>query len=170
MPNGEAAKSYLAFDIGAESGRAVLAHLRGGNLQMEEVRRFSNDPVKSAGSLRWDVARLWLEMRRTLAEAGQHRLQGIGVDTWGVDYALLDKRGQLLENPFHYRDARTNGVMETVVKVIPKEEIYSITGIQFLPINSLYQLFAAKLATPQVLKSAARMVMIPDLFHYWMTG
>jgi len=170
MPSGETAKSYLAFDIGAESGRAVVAHLPSGNLQIEEVRRFANEPIKSPGSLRWDVARLWLEIRRTLAEAGQHRLQGIGVDTWGVDYALLGERGELLENPFHYRDARTKGVMKELFKVIPKQEIYSVTGIQFLPFNSLYQLFAVKLATPLVLKSAARMVMIPDLFHYWMTG
>jgi rhamnulokinase len=170
MPSGDVAKSYLAFDIGAESGRAVLVHLRGGILKMEEIRRFANQPIQSSRSLRWDVARLWLEMRRALAEAGGNRLQGIGVATWGVDYALLSERGQLIENPFHYRDARTKGMMDEVFKVVSKEEIYSITGIQFLPFNSLYQLFAVKMATPRVLESAPRMVMMPDLFHYWMTG
>ena len=169
MPSGMV-KSYLAFDIGAESGRAVLVHLRHGILQMEEVRRFANQPIQSPESLRWDVARLWLEMRKALAGVGQNSLYGIGVDTWGVDYALLGERGQLLENPFHYRDTRTKGVMDQVFKLVPKEEIYSITGIQFLPFNSLYQLFAVKLATPRILESAPRLVMMPDLFHYWLTG
>jgi rhamnulokinase len=170
MPSGNQAKSYLAFDIGAESGRAVLVHLGSGILQIEEVHRFANKPIQHPNALHWNVAQLWLEMRRALAEVGQHRLQGVGVDTWGIDYALLNERGELLQNPYHYRDSRTKGVMEEVFKIVPKEEIYSVTGIQFLPFNSLYQLFAAKLATPRVLETAVRMVMIPDLFHYWMTG
>jgi rhamnulokinase len=159
----------LAFDIGAESGRAVLVHLDSGILQMEEVHRFSNQPIQSAGSLQWDVVRLWSEMRKALAQIGD-RLQGVGVDTWGVDYALLTERGELLENPYHYRDLRTQGMMDQVFETIPREEIYSSTGIQFLPFNTLYQLFAAKRATPRVMEAAKRMLMIPDLFHYWMTG
>jgi rhamnulokinase len=170
MPRGNQAKSYLAFDIGAESGRAVLAHLDSGILKIEEVHRFANEPIHASGSLRWDVGGLWLEMRKALAHAGQFRLQGIGVDTWGVDYALVTGRGELLENPYHYRDSRTKGVMDQVFKIVPREEIYSITGIQFLSFNSVYQLFAAKLATPRVLETPGRMLMIPDLFHYWMTG
>lgn len=170
MPSKKGTKNYLAFDIGAESGRAVLAHLSSGTLQMEEFHRFANGPVQQEGSLRWDVLRLWQEMRAALAKLGEHKLEGIGVDTWGVDYARLSERGELLEAPYHYRDSRTQGVMEKVFKIVPKEEIYSITGIQFLPFNTLYQLFATKLTTPRVLDAAWRMVMIPDLFHYWMTG
>jgi rhamnulokinase len=170
MPRGNQAKSYLAFDIGAESGRAVLAYLDSGILSIEEVHRFANEPIHASGSLHWDVAGLWLEMRRALAQVGQYRLQGIGVDTWGVDYALVNRRGELLENPYHYRDSRTKGVIDQVFKIVPREEIYSITGIQFLPFNSVYQLFAAKVATPRVLETPGRMLMIPDLFHCWMTG
>src|SRR5215831_7107212 len=170
MPSDKAAKSYLAFDIGAESGRAVLARLNSGTLQVEEVHRFANKPVQSAGSLRWDVDQLWQEMRTALAQLGQCRPEGIGVDTWGVDYALLSEQGELLEAPYHYRDSRTHGVMDEVFKIVPKEEIYSITGIQFLPFNTLYQLFATKLKNPRILDAAWRMVMMPDLFHYWMTG
>src|SRR5215471_6474629 len=170
MPSDNAAKSYLAFDIGAESGRAVLARLSSRTLAMQEVYRFANKPVQNSGSLHWDVAKLWQEMRTALAKLRKCRLQGIGVDTWGVDYALLTGRGELLESPYHYRDSRTKGVMDHVFEIVPKEEIYSITGIQFLPFNSLYQLFATKLKNPRVLNAAWRMVMIPDLFHYWMTG
>src|SRR5215471_13661604 len=170
MPSDHAAKSYLAFDIGAESGRAVLAHLASGTIQMEEVHRFANKPVQHPGSLHWDVVSLWQEMRTALAQLGARRLEGIGVDTWGVDYALLSDRGELVEAPYHYRDSRTHGVMEKAFKIVPKEEIYSITGIQFLPFNTLYQLFATKLTNPGVLDAAWRMVMIPDLLHYWMTG
>jgi rhamnulokinase len=170
MPSDNAVKSYLAFDIGAESGRAVLARLSAGTLQMEEVHRFANQPVQHPGSLHWDVDRLWQEMRTALAQLGERKLEGVGVDTWGVDYALLGERGELLEAPYHYRDSRTHGVMDEVFKIVPKEEIYSITGIQFLPFNTLYQLFATKLRNPRVLRAAWRMVMIPDLFHYWMTG
>jgi rhamnulokinase len=169
MPRNNRAKSYLAFDIGAESGRAVLVHLDSGILQLEEVHRFANQPIQFPGSLRWDVLRLWLEIRKSLAKIGD-RVQGVGVDTWGVDYALLTERGELLENPYTYRDSRTQGVMDEVFKTVPREEIYSTTGIQFLPFNSLYQLFAAKRATPRVLEAAKGMLMIPDLFHYWMTG
>jgi rhamnulokinase len=170
MPSDNAAKSYLAFDIGAESGRAVLARLGSRTLQMEEVYRFANKPVQNSGSLHWDVARLWQEMRTALAKLRRCRLEGIGVDTWGVDYALLSERGELLEAPHHYRDSRTQGMMDEVFKIVSKEEIYSITGIQFLPFNTLYQLFATRLTNPRVLDAAWRMVMIPDLFHYWLTG
>src|SRR5215471_15529886 len=170
MPSDNAAKSYLAFDIGAESGRAVLARLSSRTLAMQEVHRFANKPVQHPGSLHWDVVSLWQEMRTALAQLGARRLEGIGVDTWGVDYALLSDRGELVEAPYHYRDSRTHGVMDEVFKIVPKEEIYAITGIQFLPFNTLYQLYATKLKNPRVLDAAWRMVMIPDLFHYWMTG
>jgi len=161
---------YLAFDFGAESGRAVLAHLQSGILSTKEVHRFSNEPVEYGGSLHWDAARLWFEVRKTLTQLGEVELASIGVDAWGVDYALLGERGQLLENPYHYRDRRTEGVMEEVVRKIGKEEIYKATGIQFMPINTLYQLYAAQRDTPKPLAAAKHLLTIPDLFNYWLTG
>ena len=101
---------------------------------------------------------------------GEFELAGIGVDAWGVDYALLGERGELLQNPYHYRDRRTQGVMEEVFRRVPKEEIYRATGIQFMPINTLYQLFAAQRNTPSLLAAAKQLVTIPDLFNYWLTG
>jgi rhamnulokinase len=170
MPKGDADKPYLAFDLGAESGRAVLAHLHSGVLTTEEVHRFPNEPVEYSGALHWDVARLWFEMRKALAKLEGIELAGIGVDAWGVDYALLGEHGELVQNPYHYRDSRTQGVMEEVFHRISKEEIYAATGIQFMPINTLYQLFAARRDTPKLLKSAETFLTIPDLFHYWLTG
>jgi len=169
MPNPPHAKPYLAFDFGAESGRAVLGRLQSGILTTEDVHRFPNEPVEYGGSLHWDVARLWFEVRKALARV-ETPLSGVGIDAWGVDYALLGERGELLQNPYHYRDHRTLGVMEEVFQRVPKEEIYRATGIQFMPINTLYQLFAAERDTPGIVKAAKRMVTIPDLFHFWMTG
>lgn len=165
----EVPKAYLAFDLGAESGRAVLGHVRSGVITTEEVHRFANVPVEYGGSLHWDAPRLWSEIRKALCKVAQVRLGGIGVDTWGVDYALLGERGELLQNPFHYRDKRTDGMMEQVFQTISKEEIYRETGIQFMPINTLYQLCAER-DTPQLLKAARTLLTMPDLFHYWMTG
>ena len=166
----EVSKPYLAFDLGAESGRAVLAHVHAGVITTEEVHRFANEPVEYGGALHWDVPRLWLEMCKTLSKLEEVQLGGIGVDAWGVDYALLGERGELLQNPYHYRDKRTDGVMQSVFAGIPKEEIYRETGIQFMQINTLYQLFAAKRDTPDLLRAARKLVTIPDLFHYWLTG
>jgi rhamnulokinase len=170
MPSGNLPKSYLACDLGAESGRAILAQLHDGVLTTREVRRFKNEPVECSGSLHWDVARLWQEIRTAISELGETELAGIGVDAWGVDYALLGDKGELLQNPFHYRDARTSGVMEQVFQTVPREEIYNATGIQFMQINTLYQLCAAARDTPALLKAARKLVTIPDLFHYWLTG
>jgi rhamnulokinase len=170
MPKSTAAKPYLALDFGAESGRAVLAHLQSGILTTEEIHRFPNEPVEYGGSLHWDAPRLWLEVRRALARLGELELTSIGVDAWGVDYALLGERGGLLENPYHYRDLRTEGIMDEVLARVGKEEIYSATGIQFMPINTLYQLVAAQRRSPKLLEAAKYLLTIPDLFHYWMTG
>jgi rhamnulokinase len=164
------AKPYLAFDLGAESGRAVLARLQSGILTTEEVHRFRNDPVEYGGSLHWDVPRLWFEIRKALSRLETVELAGIGVDAWGVDYALLGERGELLQNPYHYRDRRTDGVMDEVLRKIGREKIYQTTGIQFMPINTLYQLFAAQQQTPGLLAAAKYLLTIPDLFHYWLTG
>jgi rhamnulokinase len=163
-------KPFLAFDLGAQSGRAILARLHSRVLTTREIRRFKNEPVEYGGSLHWDVPRLWWEMRKALSELQSVELAGIGVDAWGVDYALLGDRGELLQNPYHYRDPRTAGVMDQVFRIIGKEEIYRFTGIQFMPINTLYQLYAAKQQTPAILRSAQKLLTIPDLFNYWLTG
>jgi rhamnulokinase len=170
MPNPPHSKPYLAFDFGAESGRAVLAHLQSGILTTEEVHRFRNEPVEYGGSLHWDAPRLWFEVRKALACVEQMELAGIGVDAWGVDYALLGERGELLQNPYHYRDRRTEGVMEEVFRRVAKDQIYRATGIQFMPINTLYQLCAAQRETPSIMTAAKQWLTIPDLFNYWLTG
>jgi len=170
MHSGTSPKTYLAFDLGAETGRAILATLRSGILTAQEIRRFKNDPVEYGGSLHWDIPRLWWELRTTLSELQQTKLAGIGVDSWGVDFAFLGERGELLQNPYHYRDARTSGMMERVFAEIRREEIYERTGIQFMPINTLYQLFAAKEQIPTILEGARNFLMIPDLLHYWLSG
>ena len=170
MPNMAHSKSYLAFDFGAESGRVILAHLHLGILKIEEVHRFQNEPVEYGGSLHWDAPRLWFEVRKALTCVEHLDLAGIGVDAWGVDYALLGERGELLQNPYHYRDRRTQGIMEEVFRKVPREEIYQATGIQFMPINTLYQLFAAQRETPTLVKAAKQLLTIPDLFNYWLTG
>jgi rhamnulokinase len=139
-------------------------------LTTEEVHRFRNEPVEYGGSLHWDVPRIWFEVRKALACVEHIELAAIGVDAWGVDYALLGERGELLHNPYHYRDRRTQGVMEEVFGKVSREEIYRATGIQFMPINTLYQLFAAQSQTPKMLKAAKHLVTIPDLFNYWLTG
>jgi rhamnulokinase len=170
MPKSSQPKPYLAFDFGAESGRAMLAHLQSGIITTEEVHRFPNEPVEYGGSLHWDVARLWYEVKKALAGLDKVELAGIGVDAWGVDYALLGDKGELLHNPYHYRDRRTEGVMEEVFRRVPKEEIYRATGVQFMPINTLYQLFAAQRDTPTIMAAAKQLVTIPDLFNYWLSG
>ena len=170
MPNSSHSKPYLAFDFGAESGRALLAHLQAGVLTTTEVHRFRNEPVEYGGSLHWDAPRLWFEVRKALDCVEHVELAGIGVDAWGVDYALLGERGELLQNPYHYRDARTQGMMEEVFRKVPKEDIYRATGIQFMPINTLYQLIAAWRNTPGIVAAAKQMLTIPDLFNFWLTG
>jgi len=162
-PHGPA---YLAFDLGAETGRAFLGQIVSGSLRIQEIHRFPNEPVED----RWDVARLWLEMRKALNIAEDTEVLSVGVDAWGVDYALLGENGDLLENPRHYRDRRNVGAMEEVLRLVPREEIYGTTGIQFMPINTINQLFAESRDNPRLLASATRLLMIPDLFHYWMCG
>ena len=152
---------FLAFDLGAESGRAIVGRLRSGVLDIREVHRFPNEPVRQNGALHWDVLRLWFEMRRALERISGTRLESLGVDTWGCDYALLGEQGHLLQNPFHYRDRRTDGVMESVFQHVPADEIYAVTGIQFLPFNTLFQLYAACRATPQLIERASTLLDRP---------
>jgi rhamnulokinase len=163
---------YLAFDLGAESGRALAGTLSGGRLAVEEIHRFPNTPVRVMGALYWDTLRLWHEIQRGILAAADRKLalSGIGVDTWGVDCALLGADGMLLENPRHYRDARNAGVMEKIFAIVPREEVFACTGIQFMQINTLVQLYAAKLNGSPALAAAKTVFSIPDLFNYWLTG
>ncbi|MGD8794497.1 MAG: rhamnulokinase, partial [Anaerolineae bacterium] len=136
---------YIAIDLGAESGRAVVGHLEGERLRLEEVHRFPNGPARVLDSLHWDVLRLWSEIKHGLGlAAGKYGdgLTSVGLDTWGVDFGLLAADDTLLGNPYHYRDSRTEGMMEAAFQIVPRAEIYERTGIQFMPLNSLYQLLA----------------------------
>ena len=163
----------LAVDLGAESGRAVIGTLDSTGLSMRELHRFPNEPVRYNGELHWDIARLWLEIQRALAMlpgSVDNGLSSIGVDTWGLDYALLGESGVLLENPYHHRDARTDGMVERVCEIVPAADIYAQTGAQFIQVNALYQLYAASLKTPRLLSSAKTLLTIPDLLNYWLTG
>lgn len=164
---------YLAFDLGAESGRATLGTLDAQRLTLEELHRFSNTPVRALGALYWDTLRLWQEIRHGLAIAGRQKripLDGIGVDTWGVDFALVGQDGSMIENPRHYRDGRTNGIPDAVFQLMPREEIFAHTGVQLMQINTLYQLYAMRLAGSRALACARTLLMMPDLFNYWLTG
>ena len=164
---------YLAIDLGAESGRALLGSLSGGRLSVEELHRFPNTPVRVPGALYWDILRLWHEIQHGIAVATRERkltLDGIGIDTWGVDYGLLGTDGLLLDTPRHYRDARTNGVMEKLFEIVPRDQVFGYTGIQFMQLNTLFQLYAMQLSGAPALGAAARLLNIPDLFNYWLTG
>src|ERR687890_455577 len=160
---------YLAVDLGAESGRVVLGRFDGERVSLEEVHRFPNTPVRLPDGLHWDVLRILSEIKDGLAKAvREEEIEGIGIDSWGVDFGLLDGEGALVSNPYHHRDARTEGMMEEAFGLVPKEKIYQITGIQFLPINTLYQLLAVR-GSP-LLEAAETMLLIPDLMNYWLTG
>ena len=136
---GEAAR-LLAVDLGAESGRTVVGTFDGERLTLEEIKRFPNRPVEVGGTLQWDVLRLYADVLDGVRAAGQ--VDSMGIDTWGVDFGLLDRAGHLLGNPVHYRDRRTQGMLDEAVHRIGREEIYERTGIQFMPINTLYQLLS----------------------------
>jgi rhamnulokinase len=151
----------------------MLGSLDDGSLSIEELHRFPNTPVRILSSLHWDALLLFHEMCQGLAVAGRERrlmLDGIGVDTWGVDFGLLGADGSLCGNPRHYRDARNSGMLERVLALVPREEIFSHTGVQFMQINSLIQLYAMKAAGDPALESARTLLMMPDLFNYWLTG
>ncbi len=166
MPN------YLAVDLGAESGRVMLGSLENGTLALEEVHRFPNQPVRLPTGLYWDTFRLLHEIVHGLSMAG-HRgipIDGIGVDTWGVDFGILGSDGALLDNPRHYRDERTNGVPDKLFSVVPREEVFRRTGIQFMQINSLYQLYAMRLSDSPSLHAASKLLFMPDLLGYFLTG
>jgi len=163
----------LAFDYGAASGRAILGSLRDGKLTLRTVHRFPNGPVVIEGHLHWDFPMLLGELKRGLAlgcQASSAGLASVGIDTWGVDYGLIDANGELLGNPYHYRDCRTEGVAGQASTAVSRRHIYEMTGIAFLPFNTVYQLLAAKAHAPQVLERAGAMLMMPDLLGYFLTG
>jgi len=165
--------NFLAVDIGAASGRVIVGRWDGERFALEELHRFPNGPVTEGGHLHWDAPRLWQELQAGLAAyAAQDGapLAGIGVDTWAVDYGLLDAAGQLLGNPYHYRDRRTVGVPDLVDTLLPPEALYAQTGIQRLLLNTLYQLVAAVQAGDPQLAAADTLLLMPDLLHYWLTG
>ncbi len=163
----------LAVDLGASGGRVVSGTFDGRMLELAELHRFENGPVAMAGQLVWDLPRLWAEVMAGLRlAAGRHgrAISTVGVDTWGVDFAFLAADGELLGNPVCYRDARTRGVLAAAERIVPRSEIFASTGLQFMEINSLYQLLALKQATSSILAAADRMMMIPDLFHWLLSG
>ena len=165
-------RHYLALDLGAESGRAILSHLADGRIELNELHRFSNTPVQLPTGLYWDTLRLFHEICdgiRIGANAVKE-LDGIAVDTWGVDFGLLGGDGELLHSPHHYRDERTKGVPEEVFKTVPRQEIFRQTGIQFMDINSLYQLYALQRDLPDLVSIASKLLFMPDLFNYFLTG
>lgn len=164
---------YLAVDLGAESGRVIAGHFDGRRIELEVMHRFPNGPVNVRGSLFWDILRLWGDIKAGLAKAADvygEQIAGIGLDTWGVDFGLLDTNGGLLSNPYHYRDSRTNGMMDIAFQKVSKEEIFERTGIQFMQLNSLFQLVAMAEAQDPALGVAETFLNIPDLLNYWLTG
>ena len=164
---------YLGIDLGAESGRVMAGAWNGRQLRAEELHRFSNGPVNVGGTLRWDVLRLWSEIQNGLAIAARHygdKVVSVGVDTWGVDFVLLTKTGELAGQPYHYRDGRVAGVYEYAFKRAPRAEIFARTGLQFMEINTLYQLLAFQRANPELLAAADCLLMMPDFFHWCLCG
>lgn len=162
----------LAIDLGASSGRGIVGSYDGGKLTLDEVHRFSNDPVTVCGTFRWDILRILHEIKTAIRAAGLSgfRPEGMGIDTWGVDFGLLDRHGELLANPVHYRDTRTVGIFDEVEGVLPAEYLYNLTGIQQIAFNSVYQLAAQKRDNPELLAAAEKMLFIPDLLNYFLTG
>jgi sugar (pentulose or hexulose) kinase len=157
--------TVAAVDLGASSGRVMAGQVGDAGVRLHEVRRFPNEAVTAGGTLHWDILRIHAEVKRGLLDAARaYPLAGVGIDSWGCDYGLLDETGALLGNPVHYRDARTDGV----VVPIPAAELYAVTGLQHLPFNTIYQLAAAA-GTP-VLAAARTLLLIPDLLAYWLTG
>jgi len=167
------AVKFLAFDFGAESGRAILGELAGSRIRLEEIHRFPNHPVKVLGHLYWNLLYLFDELKQGLIKAsrsGHKNLAGIGVDTWGVDFGLVGKRNQILGNPFCYRDLRTKGMVEKACQLIPREELYYYTGIQFMPLNTIFQLLSMVETTEYLLDVTEKILFMPDLFNFLLTG
>src|ERR687889_781800 len=162
--------TFLAIDLGAESGRALLGRFDSEQVTLEEIHRFPNEPVQLVDGLHWDVLSILREVKEGLAKAAgeTERLESVGVDSWAVDFALLDREGVLISNPLNHRDPRTEGMVEKAFELVPKEDIYERTGIQFIRINTVYQLLAMR--DSPLLEAAESLLLIPDLMNYWLTG
>ena len=164
----------LAIDLGASSGRGMVGKFDGRKITLEEVHRFPNGPVNLNGSLYWDILRIFGEIKEALhtcAMSDNRDIASMAIDTWGVDYGLLDGNGKLIENPYCYRDERTvHGIMEELYRVIPKEELYAVTGTQFMNFNTLFQLYSLVKERPEVFTNAKDMLFVPDLLKYFLTG
>ena len=168
-----AKRIYLAVDIGASSGRHVAGVFDGSRIELAEVHRFENGPVVANGRMYWDLLRQWACVRDGLrAAAAKYPAQvaSVGVDTWGVDFALLGRGNELLGNPYHYRDSRTDGIMERAFSIVPREEIFAATGLQFMQFNTLFQLLAMRFGDSPLLDAAESLLMMPDVFHWLLTG
>lgn len=160
----------LAFDLGASSGRAIIGTLQDGRLSIEEIHRFPNEPVQAGDHIYWDILRLLHEVKRGILKAERSFcIDSIGIDSWAVDFGLLDSAGELLGNPYHYRDHQTDGMMDEVFAVMPREEVFTRTGIQFMPINTVYHLAAMRKRDATVLREGETFLMIPDLLRYYLT-
>ena len=163
-------KKVLAIDFGASSGRAIVGSLENGRITMEEIHRFTNDPVIVNHTMYWDVLRLFHEIKQSLIKAKPYHVDSIAVDTWGVDFALLDEEGRLLENPVHYRDERTVGMKERSRHYLSADALYDHTGNQIMEINTAFQLLSIKEERAQLLERADKLLLMPDLFHYFLCG
>jgi rhamnulokinase len=163
---------YLAFDLGAASGRAVLGRLQDGRLSIHEVHRFPNGPVTVEGGLRWDVGAMFAEIKKGLAAAAQAapEIESVAVDTWGVDFGFVDAEGRLLGAPSCYRDARHLPAMKAFLKLVPPDRLYLRTGLQLLPFNSIFQLYGQVLGNSPELRSAARILFMPGLLTFLLSG
>jgi len=164
--------TILAYDLGASSGRALLGRLNDGKIEVEELHRFGNDPVQVGDRLQWDILRLFYEIKQGLLKAKHQGIavDSLAIDSWAVDFGLIGSNGELLGNPYHYRDHHTDGVMEEIVEKLTADGIFMRTGIQFLPFNTIYQLAALKKADSPLLREAKHFLMIPDLLRYFLTG
>ncbi|MBQ7822530.1 MAG: rhamnulokinase [Clostridia bacterium] len=163
----------LAVDLGASSGRTIVGSFNGEKLTLEENHRFPNEPVMLNGNFTWDTVRIFHEIKQALnkcATSDDRDIKTIGIDTWGVDYGLIDKNGRLMSNPMHYRDLRTDKVIPQAHEIVPRKDIYASTGIQFMNFNTIYQLFADKVNNPYLLENADKLLFTPDLLNYFLTG